>query len=95
MTKVLEEIEGTSDSATETASRWITPSFTTHAHEWTPALGMAASTATATGFNTTRVMITQVLPLRKFDGRCQSGQAFGIPLNPQLNETPISQEYTS
>ena len=95
LTKVLEEIEGTSDNATEMASRRSTPSFTTHAHEWTPALGMAASSATATGFNTTRVTITQVLPLRKFDGMCQSGQVFGIPLNLQLNETPISQEYTS
>ena len=89
LAKVLEEIEGTTDSATEMASRRSTPSSTTHAHEWIPALEMVASLATATGFNTTRVTITQMLSPRKFDGMCQSGQVLGIPLNPQFTETLI------
>ena len=61
LTKALEEIEGTSDSDTETASRRGTPpSSPTHEHHQAHALEMAEHLNTAPGFSTTRVKLPKL-----------------------------------
>ena len=88
LAKALEEIEGTSDSTTKTASRRSTPpSSPTHVYHQAPVLGMAASLATATVFSTTRVKLPK-LSLRKFDGDMSKRMSFSDSLESTVHQNP-------